>query len=107
MTEIQIKELAIKYCEKEIFTSLEVMHLKSIQELSNIFTPLKYIKEKEMTSIAGKNPAFFFEETSKSVGTYLGKYPVFNSFQILEYKDIDIFMESYTQYMKSKQEATK
>lgn len=99
MTEIEVKNLAISYIEQEIVTSMDMESL-SLEELSNVFLPLKYMSPEQREEIINKNPVFLYEYKSKAIGPNQ-----FNSFKYLEEKWTDTFKTAVKDYLEQKYKA--
>lgn len=104
MTPIEIKNLAIKYVEGEIVTSMEIEYV-TIQELSKIFAPLALMKQEELENMLNDNPLFLYElkennvHPAKEHGSYL-----FNSFKYLTESQGELFTEAVSDYYRQKAE---
>lgn len=102
MTPIEIKNLAIKYAEGEVLTSMEIQY-ETIQDLSKIFLPLSLMTQEELEAMLNAKPLFLYElkenniHPAKDNGSYL-----FNSFKYLTQAQGELFTEAVSDYYRQK-----
>ena len=99
MTEVDVKNLAISYIEQEIITSMDLDEL-TLEELSNVFLPLKYMSPEQRDEIINKKPVFLYEYKSKAIGP-----KQFNSFKYLEEEWANTFKAAVRDYLEQKYKA--
>jgi hypothetical protein len=89
-TDKELKQLALRFCKGEIFTSLQIrehdMHL-----LHNIFMPLVFVDSKDLSPDIGMLYGNLHDGTMSSMS--INGYPIFGSCSFINIDDTKFFVE--------------
>lgn len=93
LTEEEIKDLANDIYKGFVFTD---RHLQSPDDLSRVFIPLIFLKEKDIEDLKKNPPGMIYEYMSEAGPRSINGMPMFLSVRMISQEDTKKVFEKYT-----------